>query len=102
MKSLEEKAQRLLATVSPTIAWNSAIREATELCPASIQAKIGCAGERAAHIRNEGNELIALPGQSWPRPSANAAIVVRGIYHMTNGTAGLILQVTALQLGEDA
>ena len=40
MKSLEEKAQCLLAKVAPTIIWSSAITEAMELYPASIKAKI--------------------------------------------------------------
>ena len=89
MQNLEEKAQYLLAKVSPKIIWNSAITEATELHLASIKAKIWVTGERAAHIRDEGGQLIPMPGQPWPRPSANAAIDVRGIYHMANGTAGL-------------
>ena len=41
-----------------------------------------------------------MPGQPWPRPKGNAALDARGIYHMATGTAGLILQVVALQLGE--
>jgi hypothetical protein len=101
MQNLEEKAQYLLAQVAPKIIWNSAITEATELYPASNKAKIWVTGERAAHIRDESGRLTPMPGQPWPRPSANAAIDVRGIYHMANGTARLTLQVTAVQLGED-
>lgn len=49
-------------------------------------------------MRNAAGEPIAMPGQPWTRPRANAAIEMRGIYVMANQSAGLILQVTALQL----
>ena len=76
---------------------DSAITEATELYPASVKAKIFVTGERAAIVRGEGGEPIKLPSQPWPRPRANALMEARGVYRMTNGTAGLILQATALQ-----
>ena len=45
-QNLEQKAQRLLAKVSPTTIWNSAITEATELYPSSTKANIW--GDRRA------------------------------------------------------
>jgi len=64
--------------------------------------QVWATGERAASVRNEAGEAIAMPTQPWPRPRANALIEARGIYRMANGTAGLILQVAALQLADQA
>ena len=55
-------------------------------------------GERACDIRDDQGNPIPMPGQLWARPSANAAIEVRGVYRQGNGAAGLIFHVAALQL----
>ena len=98
VRDVEHQAQALLGNTGTRFTWNSAITEATEFHPASIKAKIWTTGERAATVRNERGEAITLPGQPWPRPGANAAVEVRGVYRQTNGGAGPILQVVALQL----
>ena len=94
----ERKAKALLEGAGARFAWNSAITEATDLHPASIKAKIWTTGERAATVRNESGEPITLPTQAWPRPRANALLEACGIYRAASGGAGLVLQVTALQL----
>ena len=100
VQELEGKAKELLrGATKNSIIWNSAINEGTEMYPASLKANIWVSGERAASIRNQNGEPISMPGQPWPRPSANAALDVKGVYHMANGQAGLVIQVTALQLG---
>ena len=55
-------------------------------------------GERACAVRDDQGNPIPMPGQPWQRPSANAAIEVRGVYCQGNGASGLILQAAALQL----
>ena len=99
---MERKARALLEGTGPKFTWVSSITEATELYPASVKAKIRVTGGRAALIRDKNGEPIRTPGQPWPRPRANALLEARGVYRMANGTAGLILQVAALQLSEQA
>ena len=97
---IERKAKELLrSTAKSEIKWNSAITEETATYPASLKAKIWVTGERAAAIRNQNGEQVSMPGQPWQRPTANAALTVKGVYHMGNGQAGLVIQVNALHLG---
>jgi hypothetical protein len=98
---VETKARALLEGTGTRFTWNPAITEATEFHPASIKAKIWTTGERAATVRDEHGKAITLPGQPWPRPRANALLEARGIYRTASGCAGLVLQVTALQLRRD-
>ena len=99
---MERKARALLEDTGVKLTWVSSIAEATELYPASVKAKVWVTGERAALIRDENGDAILMPSQPWPRPRANALLEARGIYRMANSTAGLILQVAALQLSEQA
>ena len=99
---VELKAKALLAGAIGNFTWNSAITEATDLYPKTLKFKIWVTGERAASVRNEAGDAITIPPQPWPRPRANALIEARGIYRMANGNAGLILQVAALHLANQA
>ena len=100
IEELENKAKALLQGVGERYTWTSAMTPATEVYPASVKAKLWVTGERAVVVRDQHGNAIALPKQPWPRPRANAVLEARGIYRLANGNAGLILQVTALQLGE--
>ena len=100
LQDLEDKAKELLRGASKAnINWNSAITEGSGLYPPSLKAQIWVSGARAASIRNQTGEQIPTPGPPWPRPTANAALGVTGVYLMANGQAGLVIQVTALHLG---
>jgi len=97
---IERKAKELLRYATKgDFKWNSAITEEREAYPASRKAKIWVSGERAANIRNQNGEQITMPGQPWQRPTDNAALTAKGVYHMANGQAGLVIQVIALHLG---
>ena len=95
---VENKAKALLDGVGVKYTWNSAITEGKGPYPATLKCRIWVTGERSATVRNEAGEAIPMPTQPWPRPRANALIEARGVYRMTNGNAGLILQVAALHL----
>ena len=57
-------------------------------------------GDRAVTVRDERGNAVAMPTQPWPRPRANALLEARGVYRLANGNAGLIMQVTAMQIAE--
>ena len=96
-RASEEQACELVREVDPRIQWNS-VAATPRGYSGSIKAKVWVSGERACAIRDDQGNPTPMPGQPWPRPSANAAIEVRGVCRQGNGAAGLILQVAALQL----
>ena len=102
LHELENKAQALLRGSGERISWVSSITPATEIYPATVKAKLWVTGDRAVSVRTEHGEAIPMPSQPWPRPRANALREARGVYRMANGNAGLILQVTAMQLADSA
>ena len=65
-----------------------------------MKAKVFVSGEKACVIRDETGKVIAMPGQPWPRPQANARILVKGVYRQSSSSSGLILHVTHLHLSD--
>ena len=100
LEELENKAKALLNGQGERYTWTSSVTPATEIYPATVKAKLWVSGERAVTVRDEHGNAVAMPKQPWPRPRANAVIEARGIYRLANGTAGLIMQVTAMQIAE--
>ena len=98
LEELENKAQALLTGQGERYAWISCITPATELYPATVKAELWVSGERAVTVRDEQGNAVAMPKQPWPRPRANGLLEARGVYRLANGNAGLIMQVTAMQI----
>ena len=72
--------------------------DATGQYRGALKAKIWITGDKACIVRDESGKAIALPGQPWPRPLANARILVKGVYRQSSSSLGLILHVTHLHL----
>ena len=100
MRALGDKAHALTRELDPKVKWNPVITEPARGHPGSSKAKIWVNGERACLIRDDRGRLISMPGQPWQRPSATAVLDRRGAHRQSNCVAGLILQVTALQLSD--
>jgi hypothetical protein len=78
--------------------WNSCVADATEQYNGALKAKIWVTGPKACVVRDEYGKVIAMPGQPWPRPRADARIIVKGVYRQSTTSSSLILNVTHLHL----
>ena len=95
VRDFEHEIQKLLPSSS---GWNSCVADPTAKFSGSLKAKIFVTGEKACIVRDEDGKVIAMPGQPWARPRANARILVKGVYRQSSTSCGLILHVTHLHL----
>ena len=99
MELLEEKVRDSLRAHSPKIdaIWHSSTKPGDK-CPATLGSKIALSCDNACRCVDADGKTVAMPSE-WAGLAVIPIITIRGV-HLQKAMAGLIMETTALLVGE--